>query len=224
MTTTNAISATNTASTTLANTAATGGTTIAKNFDQFLSLLTTQLKTQDPTAPLNTNEFTAQLVQFASVEQQIKSNDTLNSLLKSTQTSNITNALGFVGKTISASGATTYLQNNSAKWSLDAERGGTATITIKNEAGSVVQTKTMTVNAGPQDFTWDGVMSGGAAAPAGKYTITVTGKDTNNQSFNIATSISGKVDSVVLTTSPATLMIGTIGIPLDKIKTISGGA
>ena len=168
MTTTNAISATNTASTTLANTAATGGTTIAKNFDQFLSLLTTQLKTQDPTAPLNTNEFTAQLVQFASVEQQIKSNDTLNSLLKSTQTSNITNALGFVGKTISASGATTYLQNNSAKWSLDAERGGTATITIKNEAGSVVQTKTMTVNAGPQDFTWDGVMSGGAAAPAGK--------------------------------------------------------
>ena len=224
MTMSNALSATNTASTTVANTASTGKATIAKNFDQFLSLLTTQLKTQDPTAPLNTNEFTAQLVQFASVEQQIKSNETLNSLLLSNQTSNATNALGFVGKTVSASGATTYLQNNSAKWSFNAERGGTATITIKNEAGSIVATKTITVNAGPQDYTWDGKTNTDTTAPAGKYTISVTGKDTNNQSFNIATSISGQVDSVDLTTSPATLMIGSIGIPLDKIKTISGGS
>jgi len=224
MTMSNALSATNTASTTVANTASTGKATIAKNFDQFLSLLTTQLKTQDPTAPLNTNEFTAQLVQFASVEQQIKTNDTLNWLLYSNETANTTNALGFVGKTVSAAGATTYLQNNSAKWSLNAERGGTATITIKNEAGSIVATKTITVNAGPQDYTWDGKTNTDTTAPAGKYTISVTGKDTNNQSFNIATSISGQVDSVDLTTSPATLMIGSIGIPLDKIKTISGGS
>ena len=224
MTTTSATTATSTAQNTVANTANSDRQAIAKNFDQFLTLLTTQLKAQDPTAPLNTNDFTAQLVQFASVEQQIKSNDTLNSLLQTTQTSNAANALGFVGKTISASGVTTYLQNNSAKWSINAERGGTATITIKNEAGSIVATKTMTVNTGPQDFTWDGKTNGDATAPAGKYTITVTGKDTNNQSFNIATSISGVVDKVDLTTSPATVMIGTIGIPMDRIKTIGNGS
>jgi flagellar basal-body rod modification protein FlgD len=208
-------------STTLANTTAANGYAIAKNFDQFLTLLTTQLKNQDPTAPLNTNDFTAQLVQFASVEQQIKSNDTLNSLLKTTQTSNAASALGFVGKTISASGAATYLQNNAAKWVFDAERGGTTTITIKNDSGSVVATKTMTVVAGTQDYIWDGKTSDGSVAPSGKYTITVTGKDTNNQSFNIATSISGVVDSVDLTTVPATLMIGSIDVPLDKVRTIS---
>ena len=82
----------------------------------------------------------------------------------------------------------------------------------------------MTVNAGPQDFTWDGKTNGDATAPAGKYTITVSGKDTNNQSFNIATSISGVVDKVDLTTSPATVMIGTIGIPMDRIKTIGNGS
>jgi flagellar basal-body rod modification protein FlgD len=223
MTTTSATTATSTVQNTVANTANSDRQAIAKNFDQFLTLLTTQLKAQDPTAPLNTNDFTAQLVQFASVEQQIKSNDTLNSLLQTTQTSNAANALGFVGKTISASGVTTYLQNNSAKWSINAERGGTATITIKNEAGSIVATKTMTVNAGPQDYTWDGKTSDDTTAPAGKYTITITGKDNNNQSFNIATSISGVVDSVDLTTAPATLLIGTIGISMDKIKTISDG-
>ena len=223
MTTTSATTATSTTPNTVANTTNTDRQAIANNFDQFLTLLTTQLKAQDPTAPLNTNDFTAQLVQFASVEQQIKSNDTLNSLLQTTQTSNAANALGFVGKTISASGVTTYLQNNSAKWSINAERGGTATITIKNEAGSIVATKTMTVNAGPQDYTWDGKTSDDTTAPAGKYTITITGKDNNNQSFNIATSISGVVDSVDLTTAPATLLIGTIGISMDKIKTISDG-
>lgn len=220
MTTSIATTTSSIASNTIANTANSDRQAIAKNFDQFLTLLTTQLKAQDPTAPLNTNDFTAQLVQFASVEQQIKSNDTLNTLLQTTKTSNAASALGFVGKTVSASGVTTYLQNNSAKWSLDSQRGGTATITIKNEAGSVVATKTITVNAGPQDFTWDGKI-GETNAPAGKYTITVTGKDTNNQNFNIATSISGQVSSVDLTTAPSTLMIGTISIPMDKVKTIS---
>lgn len=222
MTTTNATSAATPA--TVANTAAANGFAIAKNFDQFLTLLTTQLKNQDPTAPLNTNDFTAQLVQFASVEQQIKSNDTLNSLLKTTQTSNAASALGFVGKTVSASGATRYLQNGSTKWVLDAERGGTATIAIKNDSGSVVATKTMTVVAGAQDYVWDGKMSDGSSAPSGKYTISVTGKDTSNQSFNIATSISGVIDSVDLTTMPATLLIGSIEIPLDKVRTISNGS
>lgn len=216
-------SAINTAPTALANTSLNDNSTIAKNFDQFLALLTTQLKVQDPTAPLNTNDFTAQLVQFASVEQQIKSNDTLNALLQTNLISNASNALGFVGKTVSASGATTYLKDETAKWSLDAERGGTATIAIKNEDGVTVATKTITVNAGTQDFTWDGKTNGDTIAPEGKYTITVIGKDTNDQSFNISTSISGKVDSVDLTTVPATLMIGSIGIPMHKVKTITNG-
>src|SRR5215204_2002841 len=54
---------------------------IAENFDSFLMLLTTQLKNQSPLDPLDTSQFTQQLVQFASVEQQLKSNATLSALL-----------------------------------------------------------------------------------------------------------------------------------------------
>src|SRR5512144_3277623 len=73
--------------------------TIAGNFQTFLTLLTTQLKNQNPLDPLDTNQFTQQLVQFASVEQQLKTNDQLTTLVSLQQTAQSTQALTFVGKT-----------------------------------------------------------------------------------------------------------------------------
>jgi flagellar basal-body rod modification protein FlgD len=67
-------------------------TEIASNFTMFLQLLTTQLRNQNPLDPLDTNQFTQQLVQFAQVEQQMKSNDQLAK--KSAQA---TTALAYVG-------------------------------------------------------------------------------------------------------------------------------
>src|SRR5438105_4234594 len=83
--------------------AATGATdkeTIASNFTQFLQLLTTQLKNQNPLDPLDTNQFTQQLVQFSQVEQQLKSNDQLATLVSLQQSAQSTQALGFVGNTV----------------------------------------------------------------------------------------------------------------------------
>src|SRR5215831_15863666 len=91
-------------------------TTLAGNFNTFLTLLTTQLKNQNPLDPLDTNQFTQQLVQFASVEQQINMNTqltTLVSLQKATQT---TSAMGFLGKTVTVKGATAPLMNGQAQW------------------------------------------------------------------------------------------------------------
>ena len=94
--------------------AATGGTaasttgvdkaTIAGNFQTFLTLLTTQLKNQNPLDPLDTNQFTQQLVQFASVEQQINMNTQLQTLVSLQQTAQNSQALGFVGKTVTVTG------------------------------------------------------------------------------------------------------------------------
>src|SRR5215213_10582288 len=88
---------------------------IAENFDSFLMLLTTQLKNQSPLDPMDTNQFTQQLVQFASVEQQIKSNDTLNALLTSSRSSIVSTAADFVGMQITADGATSELKNSRAE-------------------------------------------------------------------------------------------------------------
>src|ERR1700710_1437277 len=81
--------------------------TIAGNFQTFLTLLTTQLKNQNPLDPLDTNQFTQQLVQFAGVEQQLKSNDQLKSLVALQKSSQATEALIYVGNTVSVDGSTT---------------------------------------------------------------------------------------------------------------------
>ena len=76
------VSATGTGSSTTNKTSSTATSGIADNFQTFLTLLTTQLQHQNPLDPLDTNQFTAQLVQFAGVEQQLKSNDQLKSLIE----------------------------------------------------------------------------------------------------------------------------------------------
>src|SRR3954447_10795125 len=104
--------------------------TIAGNFQTFLTLLTTQLKNQNPLDPLDTNQFTAQLVQFAQVEQQLKSNTQLGTLVSLQQTAQNTAALEFVGQTVGVAGSTATLSGGKATWSLDVPKPSTATVKI----------------------------------------------------------------------------------------------
>src|ERR1700680_868208 len=78
----------------------TGAAGIAGNFNTFLSLLTTQLKNQNPLSPLDTNQFTQQLVEFASVEQQVNMNTNLQTLISMQQTSASLQALQLVGANV----------------------------------------------------------------------------------------------------------------------------
>src|SRR6478736_216463 len=100
---------------------------IASNFTTFLQLLTTQLKNQNPLDPLDTNQFTQQLVQFAQVEQQMKSNDQLSSLVSIEQSAQATVALTYVGQTVVVDGSTTRL-DGSANWVMNVTKPATATV------------------------------------------------------------------------------------------------
>jgi flagellar basal-body rod modification protein FlgD len=193
---------------------------LAGNFDKFLLLLTTQLKNQSPLDPLDTNQFTQQLVQFASVEQQIKSNDMLSSLLTATKASTATNALGFVGMQVTADGTTTKLENGSASWNFNAPRAGSGTVTVRNTSGSTVFSQPMVFTPGSQSFRWNGQANAGGSAPAGDYTISVTGTDLQGKSMNVATEIIGTVDSVDLSGESAMLNIGAARVPVDKVKSM----
>jgi flagellar basal-body rod modification protein FlgD len=194
--------------------------TIAQNFDAFLLLLTTQLQNQNPMEPLDTNQFTQQLVQFASVEQQIKSNETLNSLLTSSKSSIVSSASNFVGMNITADGATTQLSDGRAEWRLNLARTGTGTITIKDQSGSVVATDTKTLTAGSQSYVWDGKTSTGLPAPSGNYTITVTARDVSGGAVTVKTEIAGRVDSVDMAGDTPVLVVGSTRVPLESVKTI----
>src|SRR6202162_6681273 len=115
MTTTTATPTTTTSNTGTAQAAGlVGSQQLAGNFNTFLTLLTTQLQNQDPLSPLDTNQFTQQLVQFASVEQQINMNTSLSTLISLQQTAQATSALGFLGATVVVSGNFAQLVNGQA--------------------------------------------------------------------------------------------------------------
>ena len=216
-----AVSGASSSTGTSSNSTVTGSSSgIANNFDQFLLLLTTQLKNQSPLDPLDTNQFTAQLVQFAGVEQQLKTNETLGSLLSLSAAGTATNAVGFIGSTITADGATTRLIDGKADWKVNMASAGTGTITIKDSKGSVVQTMTKTLTAGDQTFSWDGSTSLGTKAPDGEYTITIDAKNVAGESITAKTQISGIVDGVDFTSSIPMLKIGSISVPIDKVKSV----
>jgi flagellar basal-body rod modification protein FlgD len=194
--------------------------TVMGNFQTFLSLLTTQLKNQNPLDPLDTNQFTQQLVQFAQVEQQMKSNDQLATLVSFEKNAQSTYALAFVGSTVAVDGATTNLKNGVAQWSFSVSRPCTATVNITSATGQVVYTGSFTMQPGAQNFMWDGRDNNGVKWPDGTYTMSVTAKDTSGQTTAVSTEIIGTVTSVDLTQNPPLLSIGGSNFTLDKVKRV----
>jgi flagellar basal-body rod modification protein FlgD len=210
--------------TTASGAAATSGavdnTMIASNFTTFLQLLTTQLKNQNPLDPLDTNQFTQQLVQFAQVEQQMKSNDQLSTLVALDKTAQSTAALAYVGATVVVDGSTAPLANGSASWTLNTSKPATATVTITDSTGQTAYSGTFSINPGNQAFTWDGRGNDGRLWPDGSYTLTATGVDANKQPVAISTEVQAVVDSVDLTQNPPLLSINGQNYTMDKIKRI----
>jgi len=194
--------------------------TIASNFDTFLQLLTTQLKNQNPLDPLDTNQFTQQLVQFAGVEQQLRTNDSLDALVKLNKSSQLSTAMNYVGQTVTADGSTTALKAGVATWYVSAPRAASATINITDSTGNLVYTHDTTLEAGTSGFTWDGKMSDGKTAPEGQYTIKINAKDATGSGVTISTQFSGVVDAVDLSGTEPLLMVGTALLTLDKIKAV----
>jgi flagellar basal-body rod modification protein FlgD len=195
--------------------------TLAGNFQTFLTLLTTQLQNQNPLDPLDTNQFTQQLVQFAGVEQQLKTNDQLTSLVSLQQTTQATQALDFVGKNAVVDGSTATMTNSAATWQLGVPTASTLTINIANSTGQNVFSGSYGVDAGDnQVFSWNGLGNDGTQWPDGKYTLTATAADASGNPVAVSTQIQGQVNSVDLTQSPPLLSIGGQTYTISQIKRI----
>jgi flagellar basal-body rod modification protein FlgD len=193
---------------------------IASNFQEFLQLLTTQLKNQDPLSPLDTNQFTQQLVAFASVEQQLKTNTDLDKLVTLNKTSQATAALGFVGSQVTADGSTTQLKNGVAVWNITSPRPAAASVSIVDQNGNTVWTGQQTLDTGTQSYSWNGRTSTGAIAPDGLYTIQITAQDAAAQSVAVSTQYTGTVTGVDLSGSQPLLQVGSSYLPVSQIRSI----
>jgi flagellar basal-body rod modification protein FlgD len=199
---------------------ATNKDTVAANFQQFLTLLTTQLKNQNPLDPMDTNQFTQQLVQFAQVEQQLKQNEQLTSLVSLQKAAQSTNALQIVGQTVGVDGDTAPLFDNKAVWTLNVPKISTVTVNIQDSTGQNVFSGQYTMNPGKQNFVWDGKDASGTQHADGNYKMVITAVDAAGQPVSVTKEIEAMVDSVDLTADPPLLSIAGSNYTLDKVKRV----
>jgi flagellar basal-body rod modification protein FlgD len=195
-------------------------TSIANNFDTFLQLLTTQLKNQNPLDPLDTNQFTQQLVEFSGVEQQLKTNDFLSSLVQANANTTNSNAVNYIGKTVTASGVQSELINNKATWSFNLKDAATVTVSIKDANGNTVYTEKGAMQGGSGQFTWDGTDNQGNIKPAGTYSISMQAVDAEGKTINVSTETTGVVSGVDFTGSEPVLLVGTSRLNLSGVTSV----
>jgi len=224
-TTTPAATATTNSTAATAQAAGTAGSQqLAGNFDTFLQLLTTQLKNQNPLDPLDTNQFTQQLVEFASVEQQVDMNTNMQTLITLQQTTAATAALQLVGSTVTVSGNNATLSNatnSPAMWSLNASAPATANVTISSSTGQTAYTGTLALNAGTQSYSWNGQGNNGVTWPDGTYTISINATGANGQAVTVSSQVQGVVTGVNMSQSPPTLTVGGQSVPISSIQSVS---
>ena len=195
-------------------------TTIANNFDTFLQLLTTQLKNQNPLDPLDTNQFTQQLVEFSGVEQQLKTNDFLSSLVQANANTTNSNAVNYIGKTVTASGVRSELVNNQAQWNFSVSDQSMVTVNIKDANGNTVYTEQGNMQAGSGTFTWDGKDNAGNSQPAGTYSISMQAVTPEGKSINVSTETTGTVTGVDFTGSEPVLLVGNTRLNLSGVTSV----
>ncbi len=161
--------------------------TLVGNYDTFLKILTAQLQNQDPTAPMDASEFTQQLVQYASVEQQISTNDKLDSVLTALNSNGVTPLLSYVGRyaEAEADGKLT-VQNGTSMlaYNLPAQ-ASSVQISVQDSSGSVVAKISGTTSSGMNRVAWDGTLDSGQTAADGTYKFVLTAKNASGETMAV---------------------------------------
>lgn len=213
-----------TASASAATGAVASGTRLAGDFGTFLTLLTTQLRNQSPTDPLDTNQMTNQLVQFASVEQQIAMNQNLERLISLQQAGQVTAAAPLVGRRAEVESDRVALQDGTAEIRLPA--AGTARraeIRILDAAGRVLRQQDQALGTEPTGWTWDGRSAAGQRLPDGAYRVTVTGRGANGEAVPLAFGVTGTITGAERRGGEMVLAMGPLGIGFDRLRRLLPG-
>jgi flagellar basal-body rod modification protein FlgD len=169
--------------------------TDAASADQFLTLLTTQMKNQDPMNPMDNAQMTSQLAQINTVKGIGQLNTSIQSLLSAYNQSMSVEAASLIGKNVLTEGSKMALTSSGAVGGISLSGAADAvTVTIKNAAGTVVAQESLgTQDAGVTTFSWDGKDANGNALATGTY------------SFSVSASLAGQ------SVTASALQAGTVG-------------
>lgn len=209
---------------------------LAENFDDFLTLLTTQLQNQDPLSPTDSTEFTNQLVSFTQVEQSIASNQNLEALINlqaiSQQNNEATILINYLGKTIGSNLNIAGLKEDEATWNMDFGANADEVVySIYDENGNKVFTVNDNdgVSSGEHSFTWDGEINGGGQAPEGTYFLVAEATTDGGSIVDVTYNFSGIASRAETINGVPVLMVNDLPIGLANITSVevtdnTGGA
>ena len=197
-----------------------GSTMLASNFETFLTLLTSQLKNQDPLSPVDSNQFTAQLTQMAGVEQQLLTNDLLKGLLAAQGGGGLAGAATYIGKEATAAWSATKFTDGAANWSYElASNAGSATLEVLDGSGRVVWSgDAPDRTTGVHDFTWDGKANSGNDGQNGQvYSLRVVAKDGAGGAIDAQVLTRGRITGVEMYNGEPYLTVGNSILPLSTV-------
>jgi flagellar basal-body rod modification protein FlgD len=212
---------TTTSSTSTGSTSSSDASLLGSNLNTFLTLLTTQLKNQDPTSPMDTNQFTQQLVEFSGVEQQINTNKNLQTLISLQTSSETVAALPMVGKTIQYNESTAPLSSGQASFTYTLPTSAAAAnLVVEDANGNIVYQTTADTSAGSHSFLWNGQNISGTTSPDGAYSLAVVAADATGKAISATVTATGTVDGVSVNNNVPTFDIGGIKVPMSDLLTV----
>ena len=195
-------------------------TNLADNFEMFLTLLTEQMKNQDPLNPLDSTQFVNQLVDFSSVEQQIAQNQNLESLLLLQSAAAQANSVSYIGRIATAETPSAVLADGQAEWDYTLPSDA-QTVTLRVRDGDrVVYETTGETTTGTHTLNWNGKDAAGAALPAGVYTLEVVANDADGEALQASIRSAARVTGVDMSGNEVSVQMGPISVPLSSILSV----
>jgi len=194
---------------------------LGSDFTSFLSLLTTQLQNQDPTSPMDTNQFTQELVEFTGVQQQVATNTNLSSLISMMQGSEVLQSSQVVGNPVTVSAQEIALQSGTGTLSFNATSAEPVQVAIVNSAGTPIYDATINATAGSNSWTWTGTDNYGNQQPDGAYGVALETGTSGSNAQSVTFSVLGTATGLTNTSSGMELDIGALQVPLSSVQSIS---
>lgn len=195
----------------------------AGNFENFLKLLTTQLRQQDPLAPMDSETFTQQLVQFAGVEQALRANERLDALIETVRMGQLLTAAGYVGRQVELAGEELFLpaEGEARIAYVLPETAASVRLRVLDGQGRVVHERDAPVAAGRHLLLWDGRGDDGQRLEPGSYRVEVTALDAEGAPIEAQLRTFGVVDAVRFDEQTLLLSVNGVLHPVSSVLAVS---
>ncbi len=199
--------------------------TIGADFNMFLKLLTTQMQNQDPLSPMDSAQYTQQLVQYSQVEQTVQQSSTLKDILASLTNQTMAQASGFIGKDAEFNSAVAGLGAKPASWTYSADVAvASGKMQITNAAGAVVDTRDVNLGGRQGSFSWDGTLANGDKAPAGAYTLSMTARNAAGATVPVTIHSVGTVGGISAENGGISLDVNGAQLPINTLIGLASAA